>query len=114
MKRSNVFCPGRSLLRSILIVPSEKPHTLRTGLSSSRPPHHLSSIALNHSSIQPLGQIARSPISTVDEDQLLATPNQVECSCSDLCTIIRTLGGITHKYFREDRSIKLLRRVLWG
>jgi hypothetical protein len=114
MKRSNVFCPGRSLLRSILIVPSEKPHTLRTGLSSSRPPHHLSSIALNHSSIQTLGQIARSPISTVDEDQLLATPNQVECSCSDLCTIIRTLGGITHKYFREDRSIKLLRRILWG
>ncbi len=56
----------------------------------------------------------RSPISTVDEDQLLTTPTQVESSCSDLYTIIRTLRGITHKYCREDRSIKLLRRVLWG
>jgi len=56
----------------------------------------------------------RSPISTEDEDQLLTTPTQVESSCSDLYTIIRTLRGITHKYCREDRSIKLLRRVLWG
>jgi hypothetical protein len=112
MKRSNVFCPGRSLLISILVLPSEKPHALCPALISNRYPCHLSSIALNHSSVQILGQIDRSPISTLHEDKLITNPTQLECSCSDPCTIIRTLGGITHKYFSEDRSIKLLRRVL--